>query len=99
VPDEEADRYFASRPRESQIGAWASRQSEAMTSRDVLETRVKEFERRFAAAPVPRPPFWSGYLLAPQRIEFWISRPGRLHERELYDRQPGGGWTKTLLFP
>jgi pyridoxamine 5'-phosphate oxidase len=98
VPDEEADRYFASRPRESQIGAWASRQSEHLSSREVLEDRVRLFEERFAGRPVPRPSFWSGYLLRPERVEFWISRPGRLHERELYVRA-GDGWTKTLLYP
>lgn len=99
VPDEQADRYFASRPRESQIGAWASRQSEVLQGRDVLEVCVRVFEERFAGRPVPRPPFWSGFLLKPERMEFWISRPGRLHERELYQRAADGSWTKTLLYP
>jgi pyridoxamine 5'-phosphate oxidase len=98
VPDDEADRYFASRPRESQIGAWASRQSETLESRAALEARVTALEQRFADRPVPRPVFWSGFRLVPDRVEFWSGRPGRLHHRELYERQ-GDSWRISFLYP
>jgi pyridoxamine 5'-phosphate oxidase len=94
----EADAYFASRPRDSQIGAWASDQSRPLDSRAALERRVDRFARRFAAAAVPRPPYWSGFRIVPQCIEFWRERPFRLHDRWLYIRD-GEAWRRQRLFP
>lgn len=98
VTNEEADAYFASRERGSQIGAWASLQSQAIATPGDLESRVAEMEGRFAGGPVPRPPHWSGFRLAPHRIEFWHNMPSRLHERHVYHREPDG-WRRETLYP
>jgi pyridoxamine 5'-phosphate oxidase len=98
LPDEEADAYFASRDRSSQLGAWASTQSRPLADRATLEDRLAEVEARFGDGPVPRPDFWSGFRLAPVRIEFWEERPARLHDRIEY-RRDGDGWTITRLYP
>jgi pyridoxamine 5'-phosphate oxidase len=98
VSDAEADAYFASRARGSQIGAWASIQSRPMQSASDLDTRVAEMEQKFAGGPVPRPPNWSGFRVAPERIEFWKNMPSRLHVRHLYTRS-GDTWKVELLYP
>jgi pyridoxamine 5'-phosphate oxidase len=98
VSDEEADAYFATRPRGSQVGAWASQQSRPIERAGDLEARVEEVERRFSGKSVPRPPFWSGFRLDPSSIEFWRGRPSRLHERQLYLRK-ADGWRVQMLYP
>ena len=98
VSDDEADTYFATRDRGSQIGAWASRQSRPLESPTALDERVARYEREFAGRDVPRPKFWSGFRVAPERIEFWKGKPNRLHERHLYTRD-GDGWRIETLYP
>ena len=100
VSDAEADAYFATRARSSQIGAWASDQSEPMTGKLILEKRIAEYGLQFNIGKVPRPPHWLGYRLSPLSIEFWRDRPFRLHERLRFSRAgPAEPWTSTRLFP
>jgi pyridoxamine 5'-phosphate oxidase len=94
----EADAYFASRPRASQIGAWASLQSETLDSRATLDQRITDLEREFEGREVARPPHWSGFRVVPDMIEFWYGVPARLHDRHRYERVDGE-WTKRLLYP
>ena len=100
VSDEEADAYYASRARDSRIGAWASKQSRPLSSRFELEKRVARYAAKYALGDVPRPPFWSGFRVLPERIEFWIDKPFRLHERLVFLRDGGdGAWVTQNLFP
>lgn len=98
VSDADSDAYFASRARDSQLGAWASDQSRPLDSRETFERRFKEVEQRFEGQDVPRPPHWAGFRVIPERVEFWSDRPHRLHERRLFIRD-GGGWSEGLLYP
>jgi pyridoxamine 5'-phosphate oxidase len=99
VSAEESDRYFHGRPASSRIGAWASPQSQVISSREVLEAQVRELEIQFPDGSIPRPPNWGGYRLVPDSIEFWQGRPSRLHDRLRYTRQAQGGWLVERLAP
>ena len=98
LPADESDAYFNARPRGSQLGAWASEQSTVLPSRETLEAKYRAIEERFTDRPVPRPPFWGGFRLAPTAIEFWYGRPDRLHDRVLYTRA-ADGWQIARLYP
>jgi pyridoxamine 5'-phosphate oxidase len=99
VADDEADAYFATRARDSQLGAWASDQSRPLESRALFEARYLAMKDRFEGSDVPRPPRWSGWRMVPERIELWTSRDHRLHERRLFTPAPEGGWNEGLLYP
>ena len=99
VADAGADAYFASRPRGSQIGAWASQQSETLDGRETFEQRIAQFEREFEGREVPRPPRWGGFRVVPRSVEFWYGAQYRLHERWLYECADSGEWSKRMLYP
>jgi pyridoxamine 5'-phosphate oxidase len=99
LPEEESIAYFVSRPRGSRIAAWASAQSQPVPNRSYLESKWNQFEQKFPSPDVPKPPEWGGYVLNPDRIEFWQGRPNRLHDRFRYSRLAGGGWTIERLSP
>ena len=96
--EKSADEYFATRSRDSQLGAWASDQSQHLDARATLEARFADMKARFENQPIPRPPFWKGYCVWPERIEFWQDRAHRLHERRLFTRN-GNSWSESLLYP
>jgi len=98
VSNEEADEYYASRPRGSRIGAWASKQSRPLENRFALEKAVAEYTAKYAIGDIPRPPYWSGFRIVPVSIEFWHDRPFRLHDRVIFTHAEGG-WNKTRLYP
>ena len=99
VGDAEAEAYFAMRPRASQLGAWASHQSDTLDARETFEQRFADAERTFEGRDVPRPPRWGGFRVVPRNIEFWYGAQFRLHERYLYERGADGAWTKRMLYP
>jgi pyridoxamine 5'-phosphate oxidase len=99
VSDEEADSYFKTRPKGSQLGAWASQQSRVIRSREVLDNRMEELEAKYNNVDVPRPPYWLGYRLSPESIEFWQGRPNRLHDRLRYRLVKDGTWIIERLAP
>lgn len=99
VGDAEAEAYFAMRPRASQLGAWASHQSETLEARETFEQRFAAAEREYEGRDVPRPPRWGGFRVVPRNIEFWYGAQFRLHERYLYERGADGEWTKRMLYP
>ena len=99
VSDAEADAYFATRSRDSQLGAWASYQSRPLDARSTFEKRYEDMQRRFEDDDVPRPQRWSGFRVTPDLIEFWEDRPHRLHDRRVFRLNAGGGWTEGLLYP
>ena len=98
LSDSDADAYFATRGRDSQLGAWASDQSRSLDSRETFEARFEEARVRFDGCDVPRPPYWTGFRLTPERLEFWEDRPHRLHHRRLFTKA-GDGWSDGLLYP
>ena len=99
IPQPESEAYFKSRPRGSRLAAWASRQSEAIENREVLESRWRELQAKYPGEDVPMPPNWGGFVIAPVRIEFWQGRPSRLHDRFRYAKQPEGKWIIERLSP
>ena len=99
VTEAEADAYFASRPRVSQLGAWASHQSETLDARETFEARLARFEAEFEGREVPRPPRWTGFRVVPRAVEFWYAATFRLHERWLHERDADGAWSKRMLYP
>jgi pyridoxamine 5'-phosphate oxidase len=99
VTEAEADAYFLTRPRISRLGAWASRQSEEIASREVLLERLRAVDQQYPGEDVPRPPHWSGWRLMPREIEFWAEADFRLHDRRIYRQLPGGGWSQAVLSP
>jgi pyridoxamine 5'-phosphate oxidase len=99
LPSKDSDQYFASRPRESQIAAWASHQSDKLSNRHELEKRFLEYEKKFSRGDVPRPPHWGGFRLKPVYFEFWQGRPSRLHDRLIYEKNKNGKWIINRLNP